>query len=74
MLKFIKERASEPTSYLALGAILSGIGQLVKDDNLPVIADTLAQAADPLAQGDYTAGGALIVSGLFGLFMKEKAQ
>ena len=74
MLNFFKDRAKEPTSYLALGAILTGLGQLTKDNNLPVIADTVAQAAEPLSQGDYATGGALILSGLFGLFMKEKGR
>lgn len=74
MLEFLKNRAKEPTSYLALGAILSGIGQLVKDDHLPIIANTVVEAAEPLSQGDYTTGGALILTGIFGLFMKEKAH
>ena len=36
--------------------------------------EAIAQASDSLSSGDYVTGGAMLITGLFGIFMKEKTK
>lgn len=74
MFKWFKSRLSEKTTYLALGTTVLGLGQLFKAHEAPQIAETIAQAAEPLASGDYAAGVATLALGVLGVFMKEKGS
>lgn len=70
----MKERLTEPTTYLGLAAIIHGLGQLLKINEAPEIASTIEAAATPLASGDYATGAALLIGGIFGVFMSEKGK
>lgn len=75
MKKWLKERFGEPTSFLALAGTLQFVGLMTKDDNIPVIAESVAQNADQLANGDYIGAamniGTMIALGL-GFLKREK--
>ena len=75
-MKWFKERFSEPSSWTALGGFLAFIGVLTKDDNLPTIAEGVANQAQTMANGDYVTGIMGIISALaFGLgFAKSEKK
>jgi len=72
-MKF-KDRFKEPTTMLGLGAIIYGLGEIFKINEAPMIADSITQAAEPIANGDYNGGIALLLSGILGMFMREKSD
>lgn len=69
-----RERLAEPSTAISLGAVVAGIGQVVDWDDAPLAAETVTQAVPALATGDYVSAAALILGGIFGALMKEKAR
>lgn len=74
MLSKLKERLKEPSTALGLGQVITGIGLVTDFDEAPQIADTVTNAAVAASQNDWTAALVLIVSGVLGIFMKEKGR
>lgn len=70
----IKQRLREPTTYLGISALIMGLGQILDINEAHTVAKTVQGAAEPLASGDYATGGALLLSGILGMFMSEKGQ
>ena len=74
MKNWLKDRAAEPTTYIGLSLIVQALGMLAKVNEAPVIADSIAGAAEPLARGDYATGGAALLGGLLAVLMREKGK
>tara|TARA_R110002124_G_scaffold266813_1_gene433806 strand:+ start:12692 stop:12913 length:222 start_codon:yes stop_codon:yes gene_type:complete len=73
-MKWFKKRFSEKSTYLGIATTILGLGSLTKVKEAPEIAEAIAQASDSLSSGDYVTGGAMLITGLFGIFMKEKTK
>lgn len=71
-MDWLKKRAAEPSTYGGLAALTLGLGQLLKINEAPLIADSIGQAAPSLTSGDYATGGAMIFFGLLGAFLGER--
>lgn len=71
-MDWLTKRAAEPSTYGGLAALTFGVGQIFKINEAPQIAETIGQAAPSLSSGDYATGGAMILFGILGAFMKEK--
>ena len=70
---WFRQRFNEPSSFAALGGFFAFLGVVLKDDNLPVIADSVTQNADTLANGDYiTAGMNIAATIAFALGFSKK--
>lgn len=74
MRDWFKKRANEPTTYLGLSALITGLGYLFKIEEAPIVADTLTQSAQTLAAGDYITPAGLLIGGILGIIKSEKAQ
>lgn len=74
MKNWIKKRADEPTTYLGLSALVAGLGMLFKINEAPMIAETLSQSAQTLAQGDFVTPAALLIGGILGMIKAEKGK
>lgn len=74
MKTWIKKRLAEPTTVIGLGSLIYGLGEIFKIKEALPVAEAITNAADPLAAGDYNTGIILVLSGLFGVFMREKAN
>lgn len=72
MLKWLKQRKNEPTTYIGLALLLQGAGAIGQFEQAPALADTITAAAEPLARGDYATAITLVLGGLLGVFMREK--
>lgn len=71
---WLSDRKKEPTTYIGLALLVQGVGALAKIDDAPMIADTIHQAATPLAAGDYAGAGTLLLGGILGMLMREKGK
>ena len=71
-MNWLKKRFAEKSTYLGLAATIIGVGTITKAKEAPEIADAITQASDSLASGDYATGGAMLLFGILGVFMKEK--
>lgn len=74
MKNWLKDRAKEPTTYIGLSLIVQAIGMLAKVSEAPMIADSIAGAAEPLARGDFATGGAALLGGILAVMMREKGR
>lgn len=74
MWAWLKMRIREPTTMIGLATVVAGAGQVAKISEAPQIADAIAQSAGPIATGDYVSGGALLIGGILGAFMREKGD
>ena len=77
MRNWFKDRFDEPTSWLAFGGFLQFIGILTKSDEATIVAQTVADSAEPLASGDYVTAAINIGTALalaFGFAKQEKAR
>lgn len=70
----MKDRLKEPTTFIGLGAIIYGLGEIFKINEAPAISEAITQAAEPLASGDYTSAIGLLLGGVMGVFMSEKGN
>ena len=68
----VKERMKEPSTFVSLGAIVSGLGMLFKANGVPEAGMAMAQSADQLATGDFFTPLALIIGGLLGAILPER--
>ena len=73
-MNWINQRRKEPTTYLGLSAFIYGLMTLLKADGAEVVSQTIESAAQPLANGDYAQTVTLVLGGLLGMLMKEKAE
>lgn len=71
-MDWLKHRAKEPSTYVGLAAVVTGVGQLAKINEAPAIADAVTNAAPSLAAGDWTTGLMVVLAGLAGVFLREK--
>lgn len=75
MLKKILNRASEPSSYAGVGAILYGTNELFKIKELEPVIDATAQAGEAVtASGSPLFGLAVLLTGILALFVPEKKR
>lgn len=72
MLKWIKKRLAEKSTYIGLATTVMGVGQLIKIDDATAIADAIHSAAEPLSTGDYATGLGVLGMGILGMIMHEK--
>lgn len=75
MIKWLKKRLSEATTYLGIGVVTQGIMILTKADpqHAEVVTATIEQAAAPLSEGDFMAAVTIAITGLLGVLLREKA-
>lgn len=67
------KRLSEPSSWAGLGAVAVGVGQLVKADEAPAVADVLAGTGQAIAGGlPWWQAAALAAGGIAAIFLREK--
>lgn len=76
MRNWFKRRFSEPTTYIGLGLLSQAAMVLTKADpsHTELVGQVVAQSAEPLASGNYTAALTLGLSGLLGILMGEKSR
>jgi len=73
-MKWLKERATERSTYIGLAQTLLGIGIVAKVDEAPQIAESVTQAAEPLASGNYQLGLGVLLMGILSVFVGEKRK
>jgi hypothetical protein len=75
-MSWFKKRLSEPTTYIGLGLLSQAVMVLTKADpsHTQLVGQVVAQSAEPLASGNYTAAVTLGLSGLLGVLMGEKGK
>lgn len=77
MKKWFKERFSEPTSWLAFAGLLQFVGVAAKIEEMPAVADAVAQNAGGLASGDYVGVSVNVMTALalaLGFGKREKGN
>lgn len=74
MKAWFKKRGSEPTTWLGFALLVQSLGMLGKVNEAPMLADSIASAAEPLSRGDYVTGGATLLGGLLAIVMREKGD
>ena len=76
MFKWLKSRIVEPSSILGAGFLIQAIMLLTKanPEHTDVIGSVFEQVATPIASGDYNSAIVIGISGLLGVFMREKAK
>ena len=73
MFSKISRRASEPSSYAGLAAILYGANEIFKVNELEPVIDAATQAGEAVsASGNATFGLAVLLSGILAAFLPEK--
>lgn len=73
-MSFFKERMGEPTTYLGLGAIIAAIAPVLRWDEGEQIGQVVESVAVPASNGDWLTTASLLISGVLGIFMAEKAK
>ena len=73
-MDWLKNRLKEPSTFLGLGLLAQAIGALFKLDNVQPVVDTVNAAGASITHGDYTTAIAVGLTGLLGVFVKEKAK
>lgn len=74
-MNWLWKRLREPTTWLGLGAAQLGIGQALKIDEAPAIADALTGVGQAVAGGvDPISAGILGIAGIVAALMKEKGN
>ncbi|WP_299394652.1 hypothetical protein [Pelagibius sp.] len=74
MFDYLRKRLKEPSTYLGLGALTLGAGELFKIKEAGDIAGAIGAAGEAVTQGGeggLVTGLALLVSGIAGAFLKE---
>lgn len=61
---WFSRRFAEPSSWVAVGGLLSVIGVLADIEEAPLVVNAIVSHADALAGGEYTATGFQILGGL----------
>lgn len=74
MFNWLKKRLNEPTTYIGLGTLVAGAGQVAKINEAPEIASAIVQSGQGFATGDYVSGVGILLAGVFGAFMREKGD
>lgn len=70
-MKITKDRLLEPTNFAGLGLILAGLGQVLKIDEAGVIAQTVTDAGQAVASGNWSAA-LMIIAGAAAVLLREK--
>jgi len=74
-MDWLKERAKERTTWLGLATVLTGVGQLAKVEEAPLIADTVAQVGTVVTGGGWDLPTiATIILGAVITGMREKGR
>jgi len=74
-MDWLLKRLKEPTTWLGLAAVAQGAGQLGQINEAPAVVDTLTNVGGAVASGaDPISIGVLLIGGILGAFMKEKAH
>lgn len=74
MKNWFNDRRREPTTWISLGAILTALGQLFKDDHMPQIGQAVAETAPVIASGNWETALPLLIGGALGAFMPERKK
>lgn len=74
MKEWFKKRVKEPSTFIGLALLVQAIGVLTKADGVSVVAESINQASQPLASGDYITAATIGLGGLMGVLMKEKGD
>lgn len=69
-MKFLN-RFKENTSWLGLGAIIAGVGEVAKINEAPQVAETVAEVGAQVVTGNYVGAVGLIFAGIVGFFKKD---
>lgn len=74
-MNWFLKRLREPSTYLGLAAVTTGVGQLGKVNEAPAVADALMGAGQAVAGGvDPVTAGFIALAGVLGVFLKEKGE
>ena len=76
MLKWLKKRLREPTTFIGAGLLTQAIMLITKSDpvHTEVVSRVFEQASNPVANGDYITAVTIGITGLLGVLMGEKAK
>lgn len=72
----IKKRLSEPSTWIGLSALITGVGLVGKINEAPVIAETVETVGQGvvtgMSTGDWTLSISAIIAAIIGIFKGEK--
>lgn len=74
MKDWLKDRAKDPATYLGVGLLIEGMGNLAKVKEATDISDAVQAAAPSLVQGDWSTGLLALVMGVAGIFMRSRLR
>ena len=74
MKDWLNKRRKEPTTFIGISMLVAALGTIFKADYTQEASEVIAQAAEPIASGDYTTAITLALGGIMGVFMREKGN